>query len=77
MPQKSGTLLFSEGPLGRRELLRVPSVNPATDRRIAALEELLAKLEAVPPNERGPDYLPWKEDFLKERIAELRANRKK
>lgn len=67
--------MFGEGSLGRRELLRVPSVNPAKDRRVAALEELLAKLEAVPPHERGPDYLPWKEEFLKDRIAEIKSER--
>lgn len=56
-------------------MLRIPSISPGLDRRIAALEELLSKLDAVPPNARSPDYLPWKEEFLKERIAELKGEK--
>jgi len=53
-------------------MLRAPSFNPERDRRLAELEALLAKLEAVPADERSADYLPWKEEYLVERIAELK-----
>ena len=74
-PQISGTLSFREGSMGGSLMLRVPSISPSLDRRIAALEELLSKLDAVPPNARSPDYLPWKEEYLVERLAELKRSR--
>ena len=56
-------------------MLRIPSVNPDLDRRIAALEELLTKLASAPDRDQV-DYLPWKEEFLRDRIAELKRDRR-
>lgn len=52
-------------------MLRVPSVNPDRDRRIAKLEALLAKLEAVPEHRRGPEFIPERTEQVKELLAEL------
>ncbi len=53
-------------------MLRVPSINPDRDRRIAKLEALLGKLEAVPEHRRGPEFIPEKIEQVKELLAELR-----
>lgn len=52
-------------------MLRVPSVNPDRDRRIAKLEALLAKLEAVAEHCRGPEFIPERTEQVKELLAEL------
>lgn len=55
-------------------MLRVPSVIPGVAGRIAALEGALEKLSTA-PDRIQPDYVPWREEFLRERIEELKRDR--
>jgi len=53
-------------------LLRVPSINPDKDRRIAALEAKLAELRAVPAQRRSAEFIPEKIEAVLEVLAHLR-----
>lgn len=54
-------------------MLRVPSVNPDRDRRIAALERKLAELETVPEHRRGPEFIPEKIEQVNELLNDLKS----
>lgn len=56
-----------------RKLLRVPSVNPDKDRRIAELEEKLSKLRAVPAHRRSAEFVPEKIETIMEILTHLRG----
>jgi hypothetical protein len=53
-------------------MIRVPSVNPDRDLRIAALEALLVKFQAIPEHRRSAEFIPEKEETVRELLADLR-----
>lgn len=57
-------------------MLRVPSVNLERDNLLRRLEAKLSELNAVSEAQRGPYYVPWREEYLRFRIDELRGRRR-
>lgn len=55
-------------------MIRVPSVNPRLDRRIAALEATLADLRAVPAWRQSAEFVPEKIEAVSELLAYLRRD---